>query len=63
MLKPLQSQGNVLTKGLTATFSITFSNHFLSMQLIYGGKTAASYPKFDFPFSFSLSANEKHFSN
>ena len=33
------------------------------MQLIHGGKTAASYPKFDFPSSFSLSANEKHFSN
>ena len=36
---------------------------FLPMQLIYGGKTAASIPKFNFPKSFSLSANPKHFSN
>ena len=33
------------------------------MQLIYGGKTAVSYPKFDFPSSFPISANEKYFSN
>ena len=33
------------------------------MQLIYGSKTAASYPKVYFPSSFTLSANEKHFSN
>ena len=33
------------------------------MQMICGGKTAASYSKFDFPSSFSFSANEKHFSN
>ena len=33
------------------------------MQSIYGGKTAASYRKFDFPSSFSLSTSEKHFSN
>ena len=33
------------------------------MQLIYGGKTAQSFPKFKFPKSFSLSANPKHFSN
>ena len=50
-------------KALTATFGITFSNHFLPMQLIYGGKIAVSYPKFDFPSSFSISTNEKHFSN
>ena len=33
------------------------------MQLIYGGKTAQSFPRFKFPDSFSLSANPKHFSN
>ena len=33
------------------------------MQLIYGGKTQQSFPKFDFPDSFNLSVNPKHFSN
>ena len=33
------------------------------MQLIYGGKTKESLPRFKFPESFSLSANPKHFSN
>ena len=33
------------------------------MQLIYGGKTKKSFPRVKFPDSFSLSANEKHFSN
>ena len=33
------------------------------MQLIYGGKTKQSLPRFKFPESFSLSANPKHFSN
>ena len=62
MPKPLQSQC-YRTERLAARFGITFSNYFLPMQLIYGNKTAASYPKFYFPSSFSLSANEKHFSN
>ena len=33
------------------------------MQLIYGGKTNQSFPKFEFPVGFSLSANPKHYSN
>ena len=33
------------------------------MQLIYDGKTPRSIPRVDFPSSFSLSANPKHFSN
>ena len=33
------------------------------MQLIYGGKTQRSYPRVKLSDSFSLSANEKHFSN
>ena len=33
------------------------------MQLIYGGKTNMSLPKFEFPKTFSLNVNEKHFSN
>ena len=33
------------------------------MQLIYGGKAERSFPNVKFPDSFSLSANEKRFSN
>ena len=33
------------------------------MQLIYGGKTNQSLPRFKFPDTFSLSVNEKHYSN
>ena len=50
-------------QAITATSGITFSNEFLPMQLIYGGKTQQNFPKSDFSDSFSLSANLKHFSN
>lgn len=36
---------------------------FLGMQLIYGGKTDQSLPRFKFPQNFSLSVNKKHYSN
>ena len=53
-----------LTKGsISATFSITFSGKFLPMQLIYGGKTTKSLPRFKFPNDFSLSVNKTHYSN
>ena len=48
---------------ITGTFSISLSLNFLPMQLIYGGKTAQSLPRYSFPDGFSLSVNEKHFSN
>ena len=50
-------------RSITATFAISLSGQFLPMQLIYGGKTTQSLPRFKFPDSFSLSVNEKHFSN
>ena len=50
-------------RSITATFSITFHNKFLPMQLIYKGKTNQSLPKVDFPDGFSLSANKTHYSN
>lgn len=50
-------------RSITATFSITFDNKFLPMQLIYKGKTKQSLPKVDFPDGFSLSANKTHYSN
>ena len=49
---------------VTATFAITLNGTFLPMQLIYGGKTKQSLPRgVRFPDSFSLSVNEKHYSN
>ena len=50
-------------RSTTATFSITFDNKFLTMQLIYKGKTNQSLPKVDFPDGFSLIANKTHYSN
>ena len=53
-----------LTNGVnTGTFVITMEGGFLPVQLIYGGKTKQSLPRFKFPESFSLSVNPKHFSN
>ena len=50
-------------RSITATFSITFDNEFLPMQLIYKGKTSQGLPKIKFLDGFSLSANESHYSN
>ena len=50
-------------RSMAATFTITLNGKFLLMQLIYGGKTNQSLPKFEFPVGFSLSANPKHYSN
>ena len=48
---------------ITATFGMTYDNQVLPIQLIYGGTTLQSLPRFEFPKAFSLSANKKHFSN
>ena len=61
--KRVSITGSSYKQAITATFGVIFTNDFLSMQLIYAGKTKQSYPKFKFPESFSLSANPKHFSN
>ena len=61
--KHVRIAGSSYKKAITATFGITFPNAFLLMQLIYAGKTAASFPKVKFLDTFSLSANPKHFSN
>ena len=64
-----RGETNVLTAGandkrsIIATFSITFDNNFLPMQLIYKGKTNQFLPKVDFPDGFLLSANKTHYSN
>ena len=49
-------------RSITATFVVSFGGTFLPMQLIYGGKTTQSLPKFRFPSSFSLSVNLTHYS-
>ena len=50
-------------RSITGTFTITLNGHFLPMQLIYGGETKQSLPRFKFPNGFLLSCNPKHFSN
>ena len=55
--------GSSFKQAITATFGIICGNKFLPMQLIYGGKTERSISRVKFLDSFSLSANEKHFSN
>ena len=50
-------------RSITATFAISFNGTFLPMQLIYGGKTTQSLPKFKIPSNFSLGVNPTHFSN
>ena len=48
---------------ITGTFGIYFTNKFLPIQLIYGGKTDQSLPRFKFPEGFSTSVNPTHYSN
>ena len=55
--------GSNYIRMITATFTITFDGQFLAMQLIYGGKTSKSLPRVSFPEEFTLSVNEKHYSN
>ena len=59
--KHVSIAGSSYKKAITATFGITFSNALLPMQLIYAGKTAASFHKSQV--TLSLSANPKHFCN
>ena len=55
--------GSTDKRMITATFIITLDGKFLPPQLIYGGKTMKSLPRIEFPRSFSLSVNPKHYSN
>ena len=50
-------------RGITVTFAETLSGQILPFQLIYAGKTSRSLPNVEFPAGFSLSYNEKHWSN
>ena len=48
---------------IKAIFTITLDRHFLPMQLIYAGRIKKLLPRVQFPSSFSLSFNLKHYSN
>ena len=61
--KSVSIAGSTDKRSITGTFIITLSGKFLSMQLIYGGKSKQSLPRFKFPEPFSLGANPKHCSN
>ena len=61
--KDVPLKGMTDKRTITATFAVTFSGEFLPIQLIYGGKTKKSLPRFKFPASFSLSVNKTHYSN
>ena len=56
-------EGSADKRSITGVFAISLHGEFLPMRLIYGGKTSQSLPRFEFPSSFLLSANPKHFSN
>ena len=61
--KSIAIAGSYDKRCITGTYVITLKGDFLPIQLIYGGKTNQSLPRFKFPESFSLSVNPKHFSN
>ena len=50
-------------RSMTGTFIVTLDGQLLPIQLIYRGKMLKSLPNFEFPDSFSLSENPKHFRN
>ena len=53
--KQVVIKGSDDKRAITATFTVTLDGQFLGMQLIYGGKTNQSLPRFDFPTNFSRS--------
>ena len=61
--KSVSIAGSSDKHSIIGTFTITLNGHFLPMQLIYGGKTKQSLPRFKFPDGVALSSNPKHFSN
>jgi len=61
--KSIGIAGSSDKRSITGTFVISLKGDFLPMQLIYGGTTNQSLPRFKFPETFSLSVNPKHFRN
>ena len=62
-VKSVSIAGSGDKRGITDTFVTSLDGTFLPIQLIYGGKTKQSLPRYKFPESFSFSLNPKHFSN
>ena len=62
-IKSVAIAGSADKRGITGTFVITLNGDFLTLQLIYGGNTKQSLPRYKFSHSFSLSVNPNHFSN
>ena len=62
-VKSVSIAGRGDKRGITDTFVTSLDWKFLPIQLIYGGKTKQSLPRYKFPESFSFSVNPKHFSN
>ena len=64
-----KSTKNVPIKGvddncqITATFAVSCTGEFLPIQLIYGGKTEWSLPKYSFLPFFPVTFTENHWSN
>ena len=48
---------------VTGTFSITISDIFLHMQIIYQGQTDRCHPNFKFPEKFSITHSVNHWSS
>ena len=61
--KTVSIAGSTDKRMITATFVITFSGDFLTIQLICGGKTKKSIPAVKFPDECPVAANPKHYSN
>ena len=61
--KQVVIKGSDDKRAITATFTIPLDGQLLGMQLIYGGKTNQSLPRFDFLTNVSLSVNKKHYTN
>ena len=62
-IKDVPISGSADKRSIIATFAETLDGSFLPFQIIYKGKTIQSLPQIYFPNGFSLSVNEKHFSN
>ena len=59
--KTIPIKGNTDKRAITLNFVVTLLNKFLSIQVIYSGKTKASQPRgFNFPPGFCVSQNPQH---
>ena len=56
--KQVSIKGSDDRRAITGTFTITLDGKFLGMQLIYGGKTNQSLPRFQFPENFYSNEQE-----